>query len=117
PGDPWEQAKSYDSNSFILKLLLKKAGVDQVSLYYVKDDVQTCVSMVGELLESYDFIVASGGISVGDYDLMREAFSANHIVQQFYKINQKPGKPIYFGLKNDKVIFGLPGNPAACFIN
>src|SRR5690606_38681830 len=101
PGDHWEQAKSYDSNSYILKLLLKKAGVDQVSLYYVKDDVQTCVSMVGELLESYDFIVASGGISVGDYDLMREAFSANHIVQQFYKINQKPGKPIYFGLKND----------------
>lgn len=117
PGDPWEQAKSYDSNSFILKLLLKKAGVDQVSLYYVKDDVQTCVSMVGELLESYDFIVASGGISVGDYDLMREAFAANHIVEQFYKINQKPGKPIYFGLKNNKVIFGLPGNPAACFIN
>lgn len=117
PGDPWEQAKTYDSNSFILKLLLKKAGVDRVSLYYVKDDVQTCTSMVGALLESYDFIVASGGISVGDYDLMRDAFAANHIEEQFYKINQKPGKPIYFGLKNDKVIFGLPGNPAACFIN
>lgn len=117
PGDPWKQAKTYDSNSFILKLLLKKAGVDRVSLYYVKDDAQTCTSMVGALLERYDFIVASGGISVGDYDLMRDAFTANHIVQQFYKINQKPGKPIYFGLKNDKVIFGLPGNPAACFIN
>src|SRR5690606_8150482 len=74
PGDPWEQAKTYDSNSFILKLLLKKAGVDRVSLYYVKDDVQTCTSMVGALLERYDFIVASGGISVGDYDLMRDAF-------------------------------------------
>jgi molybdopterin molybdotransferase len=117
PGDPWEQAKTYDSNSFILQFLLKSIGVEQVTLHYVKDDVQACVSTVGKLLESHDFIVATGGISVGDYDLMHMAFEANHVEEQFYKINQKPGKPIYFGLKGDKVIFGLPGNPAACFIN
>lgn len=117
PGDPWEQAKTYDSNSFILKLLLKRLGIEQVSSYYVKDDAQASISTVGKLIDNHDFIVATGGISVGDYDLMRIAFEANQVEEQFYKINQKPGKPIYFGLKNNKVIFGLPGNPAACFIN
>lgn len=117
PGDPWEQAKTYDSNSFILKLLLKRLGVEQVSLHYVKDDAQASISTVGKLIDNHDFIVATGGISVGDYDLMRIAFEANQVEEQFYKINQKPGKPIYFGLKTNKVIFGLPGNPAACFIN
>lgn len=117
PGDPWQQAKTYDSNSYILKLLLQKVGVDDISFYYVEDDTKSSVAMVGDLLDDHDFIVATGGISVGDYDLMRVAFQANDVEEQFYKINQKPGKPIYFGLKNDKVVFGLPGNPAACFIN
>jgi len=117
PGDPWEQAKTYDSNSFILKLLLKRIGIERVSFHYVKDDVQTSIDTVAKLLVDFDFIVATGGISVGDYDLMRIAFEANHVEEQFYKINQKPGKPIYFGLNNKKVVFGLPGNPAACFIN
>lgn len=117
PEDPWQEAKTYDSNSYILKLFLKRLGVQGVSLHYVKDDPQQCVAIVAKLLEHCDFIIATGGISVGDYDLMRDAFHKNKVKEVFYKINQKPGKPIYFGLKNDTVIFGLPGNPAACFIN
>lgn len=117
PEDPWQEAKTYDSNSYILKLFLKRLGVKEVSLHYVKDDPQQCVAIVAKLLEHCDFIIATGGISVGDYDLMWDAFHKNKVKEVFYKINQKPGKPIYFGLKNDTVIFGLPGNPAACFIN
>lgn len=117
PGDTWQQAKSYDSNSFILKLLLKQLAIEDISLHYVTDDKKACIATVEGLLNKHDFVIATGGISVGDYDLMRIAFDANQVEEQFYKINQKPGKPIYFGIKGKKVIFGLPGNPAACFIN
>lgn len=117
PGEPWEQAKTYDSNSFMLQFLLKRMGVEQIVLHYVKDDRQATIAAVRNLLKDQDLIIATGGISVGDYDLMRTAFEANAVKEHFYKINQRPGKPIYFGSKGDKVVFGLPGNPAACFIN
>src|SRR5690606_9445961 len=78
---------------------------------------QATIAAVRNLLKDQDFIIATGGISVGDYDLMRTAFEAKAVKEHFYKINQRPGKPIYFGSKGDKVVFGLPGNPAACFIN
>ncbi len=116
-GTPWEPAKIYDSNTYIFNFLLNSAGIEDFSFHYVKDNDHASIAMVGELLKNSDFVLASGGISVGDYDLMRMAFGANGVEELFYKINQRPGKPIFFGLKNDKVIFGLPGNPAACFIN
>jgi molybdopterin molybdotransferase len=63
-------------------------------------------------------VIVSGGISVGDYDFVGKALKELHIEQLFYQVNQKPGKPLYFGKKDDKIIFALPGNPAAalsCF--
>ena len=58
------------------------------------------------------------GISVGDYDFVQEALKENGVEELFYKVNQKPGKPLWFGRKNDQFVFGLPGNPASalsCF--
>jgi molybdopterin molybdotransferase len=60
----------------------------------------------------------SGGISVGDYDFVQDALKENGVEELFYKVNQKPGKPLWFGRKNDQFVFGLPGNPASalsCF--
>ncbi|MCX2679203.1 molybdopterin molybdotransferase MoeA [Galbibacter sp. EGI 63066] len=117
PGTPLELGNIYDSNSIMLKTLLKKAGVDIVDIFFVEDTLNESVDVVKKAIEKYDIIVASGGISVGDYDLMRDSFEKNEVEELFYKINQKPGKPIYFGKKEDTLVFGLPGNPAACFIN
>ncbi|WP_417444749.1 molybdopterin molybdotransferase MoeA [Joostella sp.] len=116
-GTPLTDGKIYDSNSIMLQMLLKKAGVTIVDCFNVEDTQAASTSIVKEVLEAYDFIIASGGISVGDYDLMRNAFHINGVDEKFYKINQRPGKPIYFGKKDNTLVFGLPGNPAACFIN
>jgi molybdopterin molybdotransferase len=60
----------------------------------------------------------TGGISVGDYDFVGKALNDLNVNQVFYKVNQKPGKPLYYGEKGNVKIFALPGNPAAaltCF--
>ena len=65
-----------------------------------------------------DVVLISGGISVGDYDFVGRALESLKVETLFYKVNQKPGKPLLVGKKNHKMIFALPGNPAAsltCF--
>ena len=58
-------------------------------------------------------VVITGGISVGDYDFVGKALLELDVNQIFYKVKQKPGKPLFFGKKDDTIIFALPGNPAA----
>ena len=68
--------------------------------------------------QSSDLVLVSGGISVGDYDFAGSALGALGVEQVFYKVKQKPGKPLFFGTKGEKLIFALPGNPASalsCF--
>ena len=63
-------------------------------------------------------MLISGGISVGDYDFVKEALEYNGAKEIFYKVNQKPGKPLWFGRTDRTLVFGLPGNPVsviACF--
>ncbi|WP_335966442.1 molybdopterin molybdotransferase MoeA [Galbibacter sp. PAP.153] len=117
PGDKLEGGKIYDSNSIMLQLLLRKLGIKTIRCFFVSDEMDDTLHKLKEAIENYDILIASGGISVGDYDLMQRAFETLEVTQHFYKINQKPGKPIYFGTKEKTIVFGLPGNPAACFIN
>jgi molybdopterin molybdotransferase len=63
-------------------------------------------------------LIVTGGISVGDHDHVGTALNELGVDEVFYKVAQKPGKPIFFGTKGTKAIFALPGNPAAslsCF--
>jgi molybdopterin molybdotransferase len=64
-------------------------------------------------MKQSDFIIFSGGISVGDYDYVRPILQREKVKTIFYKVQQKPGKPLYFGIKDKRYIFGLPGNPAS----
>ncbi|MNE65650.1 Molybdopterin molybdenumtransferase [compost metagenome] len=68
-------------------------------------------------MKKYDVVLISGGISVGDYDFVKEALLQNGVQELFYKINQKPGKPMFFGSKNETLVFALPGNPASSLTN
>lgn len=64
-------------------------------------------------------VLLTGGISVGDYDFVKGSLAENGVEQLFYKVKQKPGKPIFSGFKGQKLVFALPGNPASvltCFI-
>ena len=63
-------------------------------------------------------VLLTGGISVGDYDFVLQAATECGVEKLFHKIKQRPGKPLYFGKKENKLVFGLPGNPSSvltCF--
>tara|TARA_R110002033_G_scaffold168662_1_gene208638 strand:- start:27195 stop:28370 length:1176 start_codon:yes stop_codon:yes gene_type:complete len=118
PGTDLEIGKIYESNSVMLKAVLQKSGIKDIEIIAVKDDYQETKTSIKNALEINDILLVSGGISVGDYDFVKEALLENKVEELFYKINQKPGKPLWFGKKQNTYVFALPGNPASaltCF--
>ena len=118
PGMPLEHGQVYESNSFALSAALAEIGITEVNILYSEDTLNTLIIVLAEALAKSDVVLLTGGVSVGDYDFVIRAAEANAIEQIFHKIKQKPGKPLYFGKKDSKSIFGLPGNPASvlsCF--
>ena len=118
PGKKLEPGKIYESNSLMLKAALKKVGLNKVEIFRVKDALKKTKKIIKKCLKEFDIVLISGGISVGDYDYVKESLEDNKVEQVFYKINQKPGKPLFFGKKDNRVVFALPGNPASsltCF--
>ena len=116
--DEIKEGSIFESNSSMLCGALNKYGYDNINIYFTKDTRQDTESAISQAIKENDLILVSGGISVGDYDFVKFAFDKLNVKKQFYKINQKPGKPMFFGTKDDKYIFGLPGNPGAsltCF--
>lgn len=113
-----DEGKVYESNSITLKIALKRIGVKKVKIRRVKDTLEATKKAVAKCLAKSDIVLISGGISVGDYDFVKQALEENGVNEVFYKINQRPGKPIWFGSKKNKLVYALPGNPASslsCF--
>lgn len=118
PGQDLAYGQIYESNAVMLASSLRALGFNNVSTQKVSDDYNNTLDVLGRAIESNDVILVSGGISVGDYDFVGKALNDLGVEQLFYKVNQKPGKPLFFGKKEDKTVFALPGNPAAalsCF--
>ena len=118
PGEPLEYGKVYESNGIMLATALKEAYFENVALYEVNDDFENTKNKLAEALSENEVVLVSGGISVGDYDFVARALKELEVETLFYKVNQKPGKPLFAGKTKDKIVFALPGNPAAaltCF--
>ena len=112
-GNPLDFGKIYESNSITLQCALQETGFNKFALEFIKDDFETTVNKIEELQNNYDYLIFTGGISVGDYDFTGKALEKLGAECFFYKVKQKPGKPLYFGKLNNTYVFGLPGNPAA----
>lgn len=117
PGKKLPKGKIYESNSVMLEAALQTIGINKTKVYKVKDNLKATKKALKGILEKYDVVLISGGISVGDYDFVKDALLANGVEELFYKINQKPGKPMFFGSKQDTLVFALPGNPASSLTN
>ncbi len=117
-GFPLEKGQIYNSNEFALKALLKVSGINHVHVFHAVDTLESVVECVQKASEFADVVVLTGGISVGDFDFVKIAMENFGVEELFYKVKQKPGKPLFVGLKQSKWYFALPGNPAAvitCF--
>ncbi|CAN5372568.1 molybdopterin molybdotransferase MoeA [soil metagenome] len=120
PGEKLAYGKVYESNSFSLRAALQKAGVKEINILQAIDNLRVLSDKLEEALQKSDVVLLTGGVSVGDYDFVIEASKACGVQQLFHKIKQRPGKPLFFGMKQDKLVFGLPGNPSSvlnCYYN
>ena len=116
PGQKLKEGQIYNSNLYVFKELTEKAGAQIIKSDVIKDDKNSLKSFLDEALHTSDIIISSGGVSMGRYDHVREVFIELGVKEHFWKVAQKPGKPLFFGTKDKTLIFGLPGNPVSSYI-
>lgn len=112
-GQALPYGKIYESNSGMLRSALQSLGFYDITISKVKDDYASTLVLLKQVISDFDIILISGGISVGDYDFVGKALLELGVEQIFYKVKQKPGKPLLFGKMKNKPVFALPGNPAS----
>jgi molybdopterin molybdotransferase len=118
PGSPLAYGQVYESNSFSLTAALHDAGISNITTIPSGDNLDELTGFLYSALEKSDIVLLTGGVSVGDYDFVTEAAKRCKIETIFYKVKQRPGKPLFFGKTNKALVFGLPGNPSSvltCF--
>ncbi|WP_180159328.1 molybdopterin molybdotransferase MoeA [Acinetobacter sp. YH12047] len=112
--------KIFDANGPLIEAWFQQAG-QQVEIFHVADTEAAVWDLIQELSASHDLILTTGGVSVGDYDFIRPVALDLGFEQIFWKVKQKPGKPMFFAQlqRNDSshcYLLGLPGNPAAVYV-
>lgn len=115
-GSPLIPGKIYNSNTYTLQGLLLEAGCEVKVASFVSDQLAETIQAL-ESLQDTDVVVTTGGASVGEYDLIRDALTGAGCELLFWKVNLKPGTPAAVGIKGEKIFFALSGNPAAAMIN
>src|SRR5919107_1133987 len=106
----------FDSNSFALLAQAREVGADAHRTTAASDDADALRAAMEEALTSADVVVTSGGVSVGQRDLVKGALLELGVEQIFWGIKLKPGKPVFFGTREDARFFGLPGNPVSAMV-
>ncbi len=114
--DPPRPGKIVNSNSYTLSAAVQEAGAVPVPLGIVRDKRKSLAVAFKRALRN-DVVMISGGVSVGEYDFVKEALGDVGVQIQFWKVAQKPGHPMAFGRMGNKPIFGLPGNPVSSFVS
>ncbi len=113
PGEKLDNGKVFECNSYSLNAALFLKNIKPVNIETVDDDEIKITDCVKKNLNECDILIVTGGVSVGDYDFVANAFKNCGVTSLFHKVKQKPGKPLYFGKHANTLVFGLPGNPAA----
>lgn len=119
-GQELSPGQIYNSSGPAIQAYLATIGVNDIRIFHTEDDFEKVILTIREALKVCDFLLLTGGISVGDFDFVKDGLKENEVEEIFYKITQRPGKPLFAGKKKGKVIFALPGNPASvltCFLN
>lgn len=116
PGRPLKQGQIYNSNAYSLGAQISQTGALVHYAGIASDDYPKTRQMIGELLDQKDMVLVTGGVSVGDFDFVPRVLIDLGVDIHFEKVAVKPGKPTLFGTRDEKVVFGLPGNPVSTFV-
>ncbi|OTG77506.1 molybdopterin molybdenumtransferase MoeA [Acinetobacter terrae] len=112
--------KIFDANGPLIEAWFQNQG-EQIEIFHVADTEDAVKGLIQKLSKSYDLILTTGGVSVGDYDFIRPVTLDLGFEQIFWKVKQKPGKPMFFAQferydRSHCYLLGLPGNPAAVYV-
>lgn len=113
---PPELGKIVNTNAYLLSALVHEAGAIPRPLGIVKDTREATIAAFEAAIAS-DFVISSGGVSVGAWDFVKDALEALGAESKFWRVAMKPGKPVVLSRLRDRLIFGLPGNPVSCFVS
>lgn len=106
-----------NSNRYLLSSLMRESGATLGPVASVPDTWDDTVAAIEQAAEAADVVLITGGVSVGPHDHVKGAAEEIGFERQFWKVKQKPGKPLFFATHDDTLLFGLPGNPFSAAIN
>jgi molybdopterin molybdotransferase len=116
PGSPLPPGGIYSSNGFALAALVDRAGATLTVREAVPDDPAAAQAAFAPALESADVLCVSGGVSVGPHDHVKPALHALGVEEAFWGVRLRPGRPTWFGTREGRLVFGLPGNPVSAMV-
>jgi molybdopterin molybdotransferase len=109
------EGKIISSNSYSLHAQIRECGAVALQTGIAKDRKENLIAAFRAALRA-DVIISSGGVSVGDYDYVKDVMAEMGTNIEFWQVAQRPGKPLAFGTMEGKLVFGLPGNPVSSMI-
>ncbi len=115
PGDPIGPNQIVSSNGPALAAFIQARGGVPIDLGIARDEAGSLIALT-EGARGADLLITTGGVSVGDYDLVQKVLGAAGLTVDFWKIAMKPGKPLMFGRLNAANVMGLPGNPVSSMV-
>ena len=116
PGNDPAAGQIRNSNGYSMMAQALRSGAETRYLGIVEDDESALNSVISRGLEECDVVLLSGGVSAGIYDLVQGAMRDCGVEIYFDRIRMKPGKPLTFGARGKKLVFGLPGNPVSAVV-
>ena len=105
-----------NSNSYTLEAQCRSLGIAAERLGIAPDDYESTRRMVERGLQ-YDVLISSGGVSVGEFDFVKDVQDSLGVERRLWRVAMKPGKPLAFGVHGDTLVFGVPGNPVASMVS
>lgn len=114
---PVEPHQIRDCNSIMLEAAVNLAGGEVIVNERVDDQPDITLAAINRARKQSGIIIFSGGVSVGNHDHVKKAAVAAGFTTLFWKVSQKPGKPLFFAKNGDTLLFGLPGNPVSALMS
>jgi molybdopterin molybdotransferase len=116
PGGPLGPGQLHNSNAATLAALATQAGAQVVRTGVVADTEEVTRAAIAAALDQSDLLVLSGGVSVGPHDHVKPALQALGVDEVFWRVALRPGRPTWFGTRDETMVFGLPGNPVSAMV-
>jgi molybdopterin molybdotransferase len=116
PGEPLGPGEIHNSNGPMLAGLAEHAGAANTTLGSLPDDPQATEDGLRTALGESEVVIVAGGVSVGPHDHVKPALNRIGVAERFWGVALQPGKPTWFGTTEDRLVFGLPGNPVSAAV-